>query len=192
MDSAAIPITSRSIQGDPVVVVPWLLRAICVHLAWEQKRMQVWVQFSIFAEDVRIAHGKPYQVIFPSDRNGVVGIKPTVGLVSRQGVIPEASSLDTVGTLGRTVMDAAIALDGITGAFDSGMYVPVKVVVGVLIVYNPCKVNNLGLRNIHPKQPMHPSLLEKKPSRAPNSVYHWKECGRRQARTSLWSYSTQD
>ncbi|PGH19657.1 hypothetical protein AJ80_03812 [Polytolypa hystricis UAMH7299] len=56
-------------------------------------------------------------VIFPADRNAVVGFKPTVGLTSTKGVIPESSSLDTVGTFGKTVLDAAIALDGITSTF---------------------------------------------------------------------------
>ncbi|MEA5583125.1 Asp-tRNA(Asn)/Glu-tRNA(Gln) amidotransferase subunit GatA [Nodularia harveyana UHCC-0300] len=46
---------------------------------------------------------------------GVVGIKPTYGLVSRYGVIAYASSLDQVGPLGRTVEDAAIALNAIAG-----------------------------------------------------------------------------
>jgi Asp-tRNA(Asn)/Glu-tRNA(Gln) amidotransferase A subunit family amidase len=55
------------------------------------------------------------QVIFPADRNGVVGLKPTVGLTSRRGIIPESESLDTAGTFGRTVEDAAIALDAIAG-----------------------------------------------------------------------------
>ncbi|KAK5630596.1 hypothetical protein RRF57_006311 [Xylaria bambusicola] len=50
-------------------------------------------------------------VIFPADRNAVVGIKPTVGLTSTRGVIPEASSMDTVGTFGRSVEDATIVLD---------------------------------------------------------------------------------
>lgn len=50
-------------------------------------------------------------VIFPADRNAVVGIKPTVGLTSTLGVIPEASSMDTVGTFGRSVEDATIILD---------------------------------------------------------------------------------
>ncbi|PGH15007.1 hypothetical protein AJ79_02687 [Helicocarpus griseus UAMH5409] len=52
-------------------------------------------------------------IMMPADRNGIVGIKPTVGLTCREGVIPESSSLDSIGTLGRTVQDAAIALDGI-------------------------------------------------------------------------------
>ncbi|KAI9693812.1 MAG: hypothetical protein M1822_003083 [Bathelium mastoideum] len=50
-------------------------------------------------------------IMFPADRNAVVGIKPTVGLTSRLGVIPEAPSMDTVGTFGRTVEDATIVLD---------------------------------------------------------------------------------
>ncbi|KLJ09941.1 hypothetical protein EMPG_14637 [Blastomyces silverae] len=52
-------------------------------------------------------------IMVPADRNGIVGIKPTVGLTCSKGVIPESHSLDSVGTLGRTVLDAAIALDGI-------------------------------------------------------------------------------
>ncbi|KAI1279498.1 amidase signature domain-containing protein [Xylaria sp. FL0933] len=50
-------------------------------------------------------------VMLPADRNAVVGIKPTVGLTSTLGVIPEAPSLDTVGTFGRSVEDATIILD---------------------------------------------------------------------------------
>lgn len=45
----------------------------------------------------------------------MVGLKPTVGLTSRHGIIPESESLDTVGTFGRTVEDAAMALDVIVG-----------------------------------------------------------------------------
>lgn len=50
-------------------------------------------------------------VMIPADRNAVVGIKPTVGLTSTLGVIPEAPSLDSVGTFGRSVEDATIILD---------------------------------------------------------------------------------
>jgi amidase len=46
---------------------------------------------------------------------GVVGLKPTVGLVSRAGVIPTALSLDSVGPLGRTVADAATVLGALVG-----------------------------------------------------------------------------
>lgn len=50
-------------------------------------------------------------IMFPADRNAVVGIKPTVGLTSTMGVVPEALSLDTVGGFGRSVEDAAVVLD---------------------------------------------------------------------------------
>jgi amidase len=50
-------------------------------------------------------------VMFPADRNAVVGIKPTVGLTSTSGVIPESPSMDTVGTFGRSIEDATVVLD---------------------------------------------------------------------------------
>jgi amidase len=49
-------------------------------------------------------------VVCPSSANGVVGIKPTVGLISRSGVVPISHSQDTVGPMARTVQDAAILL----------------------------------------------------------------------------------
>lgn len=54
-------------------------------------------------------------ILSPAAINGVVGIKPTVGLTSRAGVIPISHSQDTVGPFGRTVADAAILLGAITG-----------------------------------------------------------------------------
>ena len=55
-------------------------------------------------------------ILCPAALNGVVGIKPTVGLTSRTGVVPIASSQDTVGTLARCVVDAAALL----GVLDGG------------------------------------------------------------------------
>lgn len=49
-------------------------------------------------------------VICPASINGIVGIKPTLGLVSRDGIIPIAHSQDTAGPMARTVRDAAILL----------------------------------------------------------------------------------
>ena len=49
-------------------------------------------------------------IVCPSNVNGVVGIKPTVGLTSRAGVVPISHTQDTVGPLARTVADAATAL----------------------------------------------------------------------------------
>lgn len=51
----------------------------------------------------------------PSNANGVVGIKPTVGLVSRSGIIPIAHTQDTAGPMARTVRDAAMVLGCLTG-----------------------------------------------------------------------------
>lgn len=51
----------------------------------------------------------------PASVNGTVGIKPTVGLVSRSGIIPISATQDTAGPLTRTVKDAAILLSCITG-----------------------------------------------------------------------------
>ena len=54
-------------------------------------------------------------IICPSVTNGVVGIKPTVGLVSRSGIIPISHSQDTSGPMTRTVTDAAIMLNAMAG-----------------------------------------------------------------------------
>ena len=55
-------------------------------------------------------------IICPAQTNGLVGIKPTLGLLSRTGIIPIAHSQDTAGPMARTVMDAAILLGAMTGA----------------------------------------------------------------------------
>src|SRR6202022_1843181 len=55
-------------------------------------------------------------VVCPSSANGIVGIKPTLGMISRAGVIPIAHSQDTAGPMARTVRDAAILLNALAGA----------------------------------------------------------------------------
>ena len=54
-------------------------------------------------------------VVCPASVNGIVGIKPTLGLVSRAGIIPIAHSQDTAGPMARTVTDAAILLTAMSG-----------------------------------------------------------------------------
>jgi len=54
-------------------------------------------------------------VVCPSSVNGIVGIKPTVGLVGRSGIVPIAHSQDTAGPMARTVADAAALLGALTG-----------------------------------------------------------------------------
>ncbi len=54
-------------------------------------------------------------VVCPSSINGIVGIKPTLGLISRAGIIPIAHTQDTAGPMCRTVRDAAILLSALAG-----------------------------------------------------------------------------
>ncbi len=54
-------------------------------------------------------------IVCPSGSSGIVGIKPTLGLVSRSGIIPIAHSQDTAGPMARSVRDAAILLTAMTG-----------------------------------------------------------------------------
>src|SRR5580658_552266 len=54
-------------------------------------------------------------VVSPSSCNGIVGIKPTVGLLSRSGIIPISATQDTAGPMARTVRDAALLLGALAG-----------------------------------------------------------------------------
>jgi amidase len=55
-------------------------------------------------------------IVSPSNNNGLVGIKPTLGLVSRSGIVPISHSQDTAGPMTRTVADAAALLGALSGA----------------------------------------------------------------------------
>lgn len=57
-------------------------------------------------------------IVCPASVNGVVGIKPTVGLISRSGIIPISKTQDTAGPMARTVEDAAILLSILSGIDD--------------------------------------------------------------------------
>ena len=54
-------------------------------------------------------------IVSPSSCNGLVGLKPTVGLVSRAGIIPISATQDTAGPMARTVRDAALLLGALAG-----------------------------------------------------------------------------
>ena len=56
-------------------------------------------------------------IVCPAGAQRVVGLKPTVGLVSQDGIIPISHSQDTAGPMGRTVTDAAIVLDVLRSPF---------------------------------------------------------------------------
>lgn len=55
-------------------------------------------------------------VVCPANANGIVGIKPTVGLLGRSGIIPISATQDTAGPMARTVSDAALMLSAMAGA----------------------------------------------------------------------------
>lgn len=54
-------------------------------------------------------------IICPSQVNGIVGIKPTVGLISRSGIVPISQTQDTAGPMARSVADAAVLLGAMVG-----------------------------------------------------------------------------
>jgi amidase len=57
-------------------------------------------------------------IVSPSSINGIVGIKPTIGLISRSGIIPIAHTQDTAGPMARSVRDAAILLSAMAAGND--------------------------------------------------------------------------
>jgi amidase len=61
-------------------------------------------------------------IVSPSSVNGLVGIKPTVGLLSRSGIIPISKTQDTAGPMARTVQDAVILLSALTGIDPADSY----------------------------------------------------------------------
>ena len=54
-------------------------------------------------------------ILSPSSQNSIVGLKPTVGLLSRSGIVPISSTLDTPGPMAKNVIDTAIVLDAMLG-----------------------------------------------------------------------------
>lgn len=57
-------------------------------------------------------------IVCPSSLNGIVGLKPTVGLISRNGVVPISHSQDSPGPMGRTVTDVALGLEAMQSPLD--------------------------------------------------------------------------
>lgn len=86
-------------------------------------------------------------VINPAERNAVVGIKPTVGLTSRAGVVPESLNQDTVGSFGKTVRDAAYVLDAIYGVDKRDNYTLAQIGKTPSGGYVQCLANKHALRN---------------------------------------------
>lgn len=79
-------------------------------------------------------------IVSPASANGIVGYKPTVGLVSRDGIIPIAASQDTAGPMARTVQDAALVLAALAGtdAHDSDtLAIPAGVSAELAVPFKP-------------------------------------------------------
>ncbi len=83
--------------------------------------------FVLFPVPLALGTETDGSVINPAERNAIVGIRPTVGLTSRSGVIPECTHQDTVGTFGNTVRDAVYALDAIYGVDSRDHYTSAQV-----------------------------------------------------------------
>ncbi|MCL5246991.1 amidase family protein [Cellulophaga sp. 20_2_10] len=83
-------------------------------------------------------------ILSPSSQNSVVGLKPTMGLLSRTGIVPISSTLDTPGPMAKNVRDAAILLDAMMGK-DTADSKSVAIDIGVLAA--PLTENGLkGMR----------------------------------------------
>ncbi len=72
-------------------------------------------------------------IICPSSINGIVGIKPTVGLVPQAGIIPISHSQDTAGPMARTVADAAILLSALAPPTDYSQFLDAGVLSGARV-----------------------------------------------------------
>ena len=96
---------------------------------------------------------------FPSFANGIVGLKPTYGLVSRYGVLTFADSLDHVGPMTRSVMDAAIMLETIAGP-DTNDATSLKVKAPAILtdIKNGIKGLKIGVDHEYVKKGVDPVL----------------------------------
>jgi hypothetical protein len=82
---------------------------------WSARNGQARNPYALDRTPCGSSSGSAIAVAGPAGVNGVVGIKPTVGLTSRAGVIPISATQDTVGSFGRTVADAATLLGALVG-----------------------------------------------------------------------------
>jgi hypothetical protein len=82
-----------------------------IHVDPAQALVRLWRQTFVQLQSVQ---KQTVRLRVPSSINGIVGIKPTVGLLSRSGIIPISHTQDTAGPMARTVKDAAIMLGALT------------------------------------------------------------------------------
>lgn len=82
-------------------------------------------------------------ILSPASQNSVVGLKPTIGLLSRSGIVPISSTLDTPGPITKNIIDNAIVLDGMLG-YDEKDSKSVNAKLGTSYYYNSdFSINNL-------------------------------------------------
>ena len=82
-------------------------------------------------------------ILSPASQNSIVGLKPTIGLLSRSGIVPISSTLDTPGPMAKNVIDTAIVLDAMLG-YDENDSKSVTSKLGNTSFYNEeFKMNNL-------------------------------------------------
>ena len=82
-------------------------------------------------------------ILSPASQNSIVGLKPTIGLLSRSGIVPISSTLDTPGPMAKNVIDTAIVLDAMLG-YDENDSKSVTSKLGNTSFYNQeFKMNNL-------------------------------------------------
>ncbi|MDA1076702.1 MAG: amidase [Proteobacteria bacterium] len=84
-------------------------------------------------------------IVCPAGTNGVVGIKPTVGVISRSGIIPISHSQDTAGPMAKTVTGAALLLEAMIG-FDPSDAGAVEFADGASLLPDPAGVRLDGIR----------------------------------------------
>ncbi len=101
-------------------------------------------------------------IISPSSQNSLVGLKPTIGLVSRTGIIPISSTLDTAGPMAKNTIDAAILLSAISG-YDKN---DVSTVIGAVTNFwtnlstSRLKGKRFGVFKSHLNNPIYKKTIE--------------------------------
>ncbi|KAF2148269.1 amidase family protein [Myriangium duriaei CBS 260.36] len=87
-------------------------------------------------------------MITPADRNAIVAIKPTVGLTSRAGTIPESEHQDSVGVFARTLRDAVYVLDAIYGPDERDNYTLAQIDKTSTTGFSSCLAKSTALNGI--------------------------------------------
>jgi amidase len=99
-------------------------------------------------------------IVSPASACGIVGFKPTVGLVSRRGIIPITHWQDTAGPMTRTVMDAALLLNAIAGVDDGDDATHEAPMSDFTALLSPDVLNGRRLGVVRSMSGTHPRVLE--------------------------------